>query len=73
MRSTNMIERLNQELLKRSRIIRIFPNVDSIIRLFGSMCIEQSEKWQTGYRYLDMTLPRPKKKQREQNRFKKTG
>jgi len=73
MRSTNMIERLNQELLKRSRIIRIFPNVDSIIRLFGSMCIEQSEKWQTGYRYLDMTLPRPKKNQRKQSMFKKTG
>jgi transposase-like protein len=56
MRSTNMIERFNQELLRRSRVIRIFPDESSCIRLFGSMCIEQSEKWQTGCRYLDMEL-----------------
>jgi len=46
MRSTNMIERFNQELLRRSRVIR----------LFGTMCLEQSEQWQTGHRYLDMEL-----------------
>jgi len=56
MRSTNMIERFNQELLRRSRVIRIFPNEASCIRLFGSMCMEQSEQWQTGRRYLDMRL-----------------
>jgi transposase-like protein len=56
MRSTNMIERFNQELLRRSRVIRIFPNKDSCIRLFGAMCMEQSEQWQTGYKYLDMEL-----------------
>ncbi len=56
MRSTNMIERFNQELLRRSRVIRIFPNDDSCLRLFGTMCMEQSEQWQTGCRYLDMSL-----------------
>ena len=56
MRSTNMIERFNQELLRRSRVIRIFPNESSCLRLFGSMCLEQSEQWQTGRRYLDMSL-----------------
>jgi transposase-like protein len=56
MRSTNMIERFNQELLRRSRVIRIFPNSESCARLFGTMCIEQSEQWQTGYKYLDMNL-----------------
>jgi transposase-like protein len=56
MRSTNMIERFNQELLRRSRVIRIFPNEASCLRLFGSMCLEQSEQWQTGRKYLDMNL-----------------
>jgi len=56
MRSTNMIERFNQELLRRSRVIRIFPNIESSIRLFATMCIEQSEQWQTGHKYLDMDL-----------------
>lgn len=56
MRSTNMIERFNQELLRRSRVIRIFPNDESCLRLFGTMCMEQSEQWRTGHRYLDMSL-----------------
>lgn len=56
MRSTNMIERYNQELLRRSRVIRIFPNNESCIRLFGAMCMEQSEQWQTGHKYLNMSL-----------------
>ena len=56
MRSTNMIERFNQELLRRSRVIRIFPNSDSCMRLFGAMCMEKSEQWQTGCKYLDMGL-----------------
>jgi transposase-like protein len=56
MRTTNMIERFNQELLRRSRVIRIFPNAASCIRLFAAMCIEKSEHWQTGYKYLEMSL-----------------
>lgn len=64
MRSTNMIERFNQELLRRSRVIRIFPNDDSCLRLFGTMCMEQSELWQTGYKYLDMSLLKKQKMDR---------
>lgn len=56
MRTTNMIERFNQELLRRSRVIRIFPDRGSCIRLFGSMCIEQTEMWLGGPKYLDMAL-----------------
>ena len=63
MRSTNMIERLNQELLRRSRVIRIFPNESSCLRLFGSMCMEQSEQWKTGRMYLDMSLLKTKNQQ----------
>lgn len=52
MRSTNMLERLNQELKRRTRVIRIFPNSQSCKRLIAALCIEQSEEWQTGVRYL---------------------
>jgi transposase-like protein len=51
MKSTNMLERLNQELKRRSRVIRIFPNEASCIRLIGTLCQETSEAWETGKRY----------------------
>ena len=54
MKSTNMLERLNQELKRRSRVIRIFPNEASCLRVLGTICMEQSEEWETGRRYLKM-------------------
>jgi transposase-like protein len=54
MRSTNMIERLNQELKRRSRVIRIFPNDASCLRVLGTLCMEQSEIWESGKIYLTM-------------------
>ena len=54
MRSTNMIERLNQELKRRSRVIRIFPNEASCLRVLGTLCMEQSEIWETGKIYITM-------------------
>jgi transposase-like protein len=56
MRSTNMIERLNQELKRRSNVIRIFPNEASCIRLLGTLCMEQSEAWEAGRIYLTMPV-----------------
>lgn len=52
-RTTNMQERLNQELRRRERVIRIFPNDDSALRLIGALLAEMNEQWQTK-RYLDM-------------------
>jgi transposase-like protein len=52
MKSTNMLERLNEELRRRSRVIRIFPNRDSCHRLMSYLCQETSEAWETGKRYL---------------------
>ncbi len=66
MKSTNMLERFNQELMRQSRVIRIFPNVSSCLRLFGCMCMEQSEEWQTGVKYLDMELLKKTKKEQRQ-------
>jgi putative transposase len=45
MKSTNMLERFNQELKRRSRVIRIFPNENSCLRLLTALCQEKSEEW----------------------------
>lgn len=54
LRTTNGVERLNQELRRRERVIRIFPNEESAIRLIGALLIELDEKWQTGRKYFEM-------------------
>lgn len=48
LRTSNSIERLNEELRRRERVIRIFPNEASMIRLMGSVLMEMHEKWMTG-------------------------
>jgi putative transposase len=53
-RTTNGLERLNQEIKRRSRVVRIFPNRESCLRLVTALAVEQSEEWITGRRYLDM-------------------
>jgi putative transposase len=53
-RTTNGLERLNQEIKRRSRVVRIFPNRESCVRLVTALAMEQSEEWVTGRRYLDM-------------------
>ncbi|MDT2258825.1 transposase [Paenibacillus larvae] len=54
LRTTNSVERLNEEVRRRERVIRIFPNRESVIRLIGALLMEQDEKWAAG-KYLDMT------------------
>lgn len=54
LRTSNYIERLNEELRRRERVIRIFPNADSVYRLLGAVLMEQHEKWASGKKYLDM-------------------
>lgn len=53
LRSTNMQERLNEEVRRRERVIRIFPNGESALRLIGALLAEQNEAWMER-RYLDM-------------------
>jgi putative transposase len=53
-RTTNGLERLNQEIKRRTRVVRIFPNREACLRLVSAMAVEQSEEWLTGRRYLDM-------------------
>jgi len=53
MRTTNMLERYNRELKRRTREVGIFPNMWSCIRLIGSMALETNEEWMQK-RYLTM-------------------
>jgi transposase-like protein len=55
-RTTNGLERLNQELKRRTRVVRIFPSPASLLRLVTALAMEQSEEWVSGRRYLDMTV-----------------
>ena len=52
--STNGLERLNREVRRRERVIGIFPNVASALRLLGALLMEQDEEWTTGRCYLRM-------------------
>ncbi len=54
LRTTNMLERFIQEIRRREKVIRIFPNMDSAKRLVGALCAETHEEWSTGRRYLNM-------------------
>lgn len=54
--STNMIERLNKEIRRRTRVVGIFPSMDSYIRLVTSYLIEYSEDWSSGRSYIDSKI-----------------
>jgi transposase-like protein len=54
LRTTNMLERFIQEIRRREKVIRIFPNTESAYRLVGALCAETHEEWSTGRRYLNM-------------------
>jgi transposase-like protein len=55
-RTTNGMERLSQELKRRTRVVRIFPNRDACLRLVTALAMEQSDEWISGRRYLDVSL-----------------
>jgi putative transposase len=46
LKSTNMMERLNEEIRRRERVIRIFPNDASVVRIIGALLSEICERWQ---------------------------
>ncbi|MGI8980300.1 MAG: IS256 family transposase [Pirellulaceae bacterium] len=52
LRTTNMLERLNRELKRRTRVATLFPNDASLLRLATAVLIEISEEWETGKRYV---------------------
>lgn len=54
LRTTNMVERLNREINRRTKIACVFPNPESVLRLVGAMLMETSEQWLGGKRYLPL-------------------
>ncbi|QDT24749.1 Transposase, Mutator family [Gimesia panareensis] len=52
MRTTNMLERQNKELKRRTRVAGLFPNEESLLRLVTAVLVELSDDWETGMRYL---------------------
>ena len=71
LRTSNSIERLNEEIRRRERVIRIFPNEGSVIRLIGALLIEHHEKWITGKKYFIMDEYYESKKENKKYLIKK--
>jgi transposase-like protein len=53
-RTTNVVERINKELKRRSRSVGAFPSEKSLMRLAGCIMININEEWITGNKYLSM-------------------
>jgi putative transposase len=64
MKSTNMLERFNEEIKRRTRVVRIFPNEASCLRLIRALAAETHEDWLEASRYLNMELLKEHKKLR---------
>ncbi len=63
MKSTNMLERLNEEIKRRTQVVRIFPNAESCLRLIRALAVETHENWLEAHRYLNMDDLRELKKE----------
>ena len=63
-KSTNMLERLNQEIKRRTHVVRIFPNEKSCLRLIRALAVEIHEHWIEATRYLSMEPLRELRKER---------
>ena len=56
-KSTNMLERVNSEIRRRERVVRIFPNEQSALRLIGAVLIDIHEDWQSSARqYINLPM-----------------
>jgi len=55
-RTTNMLERYNEELRRRTKVIRVFPNPASCMRLITAHAMEQAAEWAAQCQYLNMSL-----------------
>ncbi len=56
MRSTNLLERVNEEIKRRTHLVRTFPNEASCLRLVRALTVQTHEGWQESARHLNMAL-----------------
>ena len=59
LRTSNGLERVNQELKRRTRVARVFPKEPSLLRLISALLAETSDDWETGKIYLNMENQNP--------------
>jgi len=65
--STNILERLNREIRRRTSVVGVFPSMDSYVRLVTTYLIEYSEEWSTGRCYIRSDIIQLTKEDREKN------
>jgi len=63
LKSTNMLERLMEEIKRRTLVVRIFPNVAACLRLVRALAVETHENWIEAMQYLNMEPLREQKKE----------
>lgn len=63
LKSTNLLERINEEIRRRTYVIRIFPNAASCLRLVRALTVEMHENWIEAIRYLNMEFLEEHKKE----------
>jgi len=63
LKSTNMLERLMEEIKRRTLVVRIFPNVAACLRLVRALAVEMHENWIEAIRYLNMEYLKEHKKE----------
>ena len=63
LKSTNMLERLNEEIKRRTLVVRIFPDTNSCLRLIRALAVETHENWIEATRYLNMDFLKEHRKQ----------
>jgi putative transposase len=54
LRTSNGVERINKEIKRRTRVVSLFPNEESLLRLASAILAEITEDWETGKTYLIM-------------------
>jgi len=63
LKSTNLLERLNEEIKRRTLVVRIFPNIAACLRLVRALAVEMHENWIEATRYLNMEYLKEHKKE----------
>lgn len=63
LKSTNLLERLNEEIKRRTLVVRIFPNTAACLRLVRALAVEMHENWIEATKYLNMEYLKEQKKE----------
>lgn len=52
-RTNNLCERMNAEIKRRTRVVQVFPSNESLVRLVGAVCCDQSDEWEVERNFMD--------------------